>query len=395
MPFCEVNCGVMSCGRLLRRLPDVGDAIESLGHCMNHEEKNCWTKAAIGCVPKNRRNLVGVALCIALLGACGKPVAVGECSARGACVKRYDVGSVLEGEVVSHEFTYMNTNSVAVYISDAERDIQMNCGCAHLEVTKECVPVGDVASIVLKVDTTGRQGEVQASGRVKWTGDDGTERYVVLELRMVVEVGLTTDPQTILFSEDDVDACRHRMLLVSSRRRLDWHSLRIDTQTSVFETNVECSQSGALVTIACNPINRRERVVDRVVLTVNGESRRGEGGTCLRSVVPFEFVPDPKNAVAVHPWPVVAMYRTDGNSVKGTFLLQTSAPRSASEQEVTVSCPAGDVSSTVKWSSPHTSLVTFFIHRIPESAREDRITELEIRISGGPTIKVPVTFIDL
>jgi hypothetical protein len=64
----------------------------------------------------------------------------------------YDFGTVNEGEVVEHTYSFKNTGEAPLIIQSA----QPSCGCTVPDWTKEPIPVGGTGFVKAKFDTNGK-----------------------------------------------------------------------------------------------------------------------------------------------------------------------------------------------------------------------------------------------
>jgi len=65
----------------------------------------------------------------------------------------HDFGSINEGDVVEHVFTFTNTGEAPLIIQNA----QGSCGCTVPDFTKKPIPVGETGEIRVKFDSKGRK----------------------------------------------------------------------------------------------------------------------------------------------------------------------------------------------------------------------------------------------
>ena len=65
---------------------------------------------------------------------------------------RNDFGTVNEGEVVEHSYSFKNTGEAPLIIQSA----QPSCGCTVPDWTKEPIPVGGSGFVKAKFDTNGK-----------------------------------------------------------------------------------------------------------------------------------------------------------------------------------------------------------------------------------------------
>ncbi|MBA2422704.1 MAG: DUF1573 domain-containing protein [Chitinophagales bacterium] len=67
---------------------------------------------------------------------------------------RYDFGKLKEGIVVKHGFTFTNTGTTPLIISEAHG----SCGCTIPSFPKEPIPPGGKGQIMVQFDSKGRSG---------------------------------------------------------------------------------------------------------------------------------------------------------------------------------------------------------------------------------------------
>jgi len=65
----------------------------------------------------------------------------------------FDFGTINEGEVVEHTYTFTNNGAAPLIIQSA----QGSCGCTASDWTKEPVPVGGTGFVKAKFDSNGKQ----------------------------------------------------------------------------------------------------------------------------------------------------------------------------------------------------------------------------------------------
>lgn len=68
---------------------------------------------------------------------------------------RFNFGAVKAGEVVEHEFTFVNTGKVPLIINHAES----TCGCTVPEWPKRPIAPGEQGAIKVKFDTANKEAE--------------------------------------------------------------------------------------------------------------------------------------------------------------------------------------------------------------------------------------------
>ena len=68
----------------------------------------------------------------------------------------YDFGSVKEGDILVHTFSYKNGSQIPLVIND----LQPSCSCTVVEVSIRNIPPGGGAEIKVTVDSAGRHGQM-------------------------------------------------------------------------------------------------------------------------------------------------------------------------------------------------------------------------------------------
>lgn len=66
----------------------------------------------------------------------------------------HDFGTIKDGDVVEHTFTFTNTGAAPLIISDAKA----TCGCTVPEWPKEPIPVGDTGEIKVRFNSKNKPG---------------------------------------------------------------------------------------------------------------------------------------------------------------------------------------------------------------------------------------------
>lgn len=86
-------------------------------------------------------------------------------------VDTYDFGTIVQGEKVSHTFTFRNIGDGALIIND----VTTSCGCTASKYSVEPVAPGENGTIEVIFDSYGREGKQLKSANV-WS-NCGTEPF--------------------------------------------------------------------------------------------------------------------------------------------------------------------------------------------------------------------------
>lgn len=84
---------------------------------------------------------------------------------------RHDFGTVTEGDVVEHEFTFTNTGNAPLKVMKANP----SCGCTVPDWSKDPIAPGEKGSMVVKFDTRGKLGKQNKSVRLTTNTKKGNE----------------------------------------------------------------------------------------------------------------------------------------------------------------------------------------------------------------------------
>lgn len=87
---------------------------------------------------------------------------------------KFDFGKITQGEIVSHEFEFTNTGDGDLVISEAHA----SCGCTVPEFPKEPVKPGEKSHILVKFNSTGKEGHEEKS--VEITANTKEKNYIVI-----------------------------------------------------------------------------------------------------------------------------------------------------------------------------------------------------------------------
>jgi len=93
--------------------------------------------------------------------------------------KTYDFGTIAEGAVVKHEFTFTNTGNTPLIISNAKG----SCGCTVSEWPKDPIPPGTSASLLVTFNSKGKPNAQQKTITLTTNTASGKE---VLKIKAMV-----------------------------------------------------------------------------------------------------------------------------------------------------------------------------------------------------------------
>ncbi len=83
----------------------------------------------------------------------------------------YDFGTVQNGEMLEHEFTFTNTGDVPLRVMEAKP----SCGCTVPEWSRDPIQPGEKGSMLVKFDARGRSGKQHKNVRLTTNTKTGSE----------------------------------------------------------------------------------------------------------------------------------------------------------------------------------------------------------------------------
>ncbi|ALM21549.1 hypothetical protein JCM19294_1794 [Nonlabens tegetincola] len=83
----------------------------------------------------------------------------------------YDFGTVEEGTVVEHEYTFKNTGTAPLVVISAKG----SCGCTVPTWSKEPIAPGEEGSMLVKFNTNGKPNNQTKTVTIKANTESGTE----------------------------------------------------------------------------------------------------------------------------------------------------------------------------------------------------------------------------
>jgi|SRR5690625_1484251 len=83
----------------------------------------------------------------------------------------YDFGTVKNGEMLEHEFTFTNTGDAPLKVLKANP----SCGCTVPEWSKDPIAPGEKGSLKVKFDARGRSGKQHKNVRLTTNTEKGNE----------------------------------------------------------------------------------------------------------------------------------------------------------------------------------------------------------------------------
>lgn len=103
------------------------------------------------------------------------PVAIANMASISVSDSVFDFGTIDEGEVVTHDFTFTNTGKSPLIISSAEG----SCGCTVADYPREPLQPGKKGTIPVRFNSAGKPGHQEKSVTLKTNTERGTHMLFI------------------------------------------------------------------------------------------------------------------------------------------------------------------------------------------------------------------------
>lgn len=99
--------------------------------------------------------------------------------------KTHDFGDITQGDVVKHVFTFKNTGTEPLILSN----VQTTCGCTAPQWPREPIAPGASANLTIQFNSTGKQGKQNKVITIFSNATNAQERITVSTFVMPKESG--------------------------------------------------------------------------------------------------------------------------------------------------------------------------------------------------------------
>jgi len=96
--------------------------------------------------------------------------------------KEFDAGDILQGQILTHAFTFTNTGKSDLIINS----VKASCGCTAVEPTEKVIKPGQSSKIEARFDSNGKSGP--QSKTITVATNDPANPYIVLTLKCNINV---------------------------------------------------------------------------------------------------------------------------------------------------------------------------------------------------------------
>ncbi len=306
----------------------------------------------------------------------------------------HDVGRLIVGQIVTHDFVIDNTSSEPISIL-SDTDIRLNCGCSALVPAARRVKPGARTTVQATVNTKGRMsGRFNHGGSIVWTSPSGATRRVTVALKGEVAQPFQCEPEVLTFEGSDVRAGTALEVVLRANLAVDWRSLNIASPhtASVRVTSVTTHGQTARFHVRCVA---REGV-ESLDTTLTISARVAESSPLLSgSQVSVSLPIRAKQQADLMVTPQTVPITFNGTARHGTARLLLRGDLLAQGKSVIRSITCDGFRVQWKMSEPTKSKVAIVEMNFEEEDTEAAAPELRIEVQGKSFVRLSVTKVRL
>lgn len=136
-------------------------------------------------------------------------------------------GTVLSGTTVRHKFLVKNDSLETYSLLEGEAGIVLNCGCSAITPERRSLGPGEQMYIEVKVNTSGKNGESSNGGTLNWRTLQGADLRTSVSLQENIVFPITCEPESLVFSKEDVLARTPKRITFRQRVPVKWDSFNL------------------------------------------------------------------------------------------------------------------------------------------------------------------------
>ena len=164
----------------------------------------------------------------------------------------HDAGPVLSGEVVSHAFTFVNTDDEPIAVT-SEEDVRRDCGCSGIVLDAKSLAPGETARVRVTIHTKQKVGPFAHGGTITWSGPSGKKHAVSFHVRGDAREPLTSESTRLIFGPGTADRATAKEIRYRANVPLDWARAKLtSTEPLVRVDGWESNGRQAVVRVACS-----------------------------------------------------------------------------------------------------------------------------------------------
>lgn len=299
---------------------------------------------------------------------------------------RFDVGKVIAGQIVRHDFVISNPSSQRIAILE-DKDIRPGCGCSELKPSTRSLEPGARANVSVSVNTRSLTGSFRYGGNITWTAADGGKRTVTMVLFGESQPALVCTPDELRFSHDEIHRGTVKEFRVAGTVPIDWSSLTATGEASFQIQEVRREADAARCLVKCRAPADLESVVGVVRLTARVADRSAVPGLdTVAAVIPLSA----RQTIDLQVTPQTVPLSLDAAGAKGTARLLLRGARVVPGKPLvrTVRCDGY----RVEWAAGEATASKTAVLEItatPVGALSQKPI-LVIEFVGGPTLHLPI-----
>lgn len=178
----------------------------------------------------------------------------------------FDFGTVMQGDVVKHDFTIRNKGNADLLISR----VVASCGCTAGNVEPNVIPAGGEGIVKVEFNTSGFSGEKLKTVRIY--SNDLDEAVSVVSLKGNIETGVTISPNTLNFGKVFLGSDKMPELDVKVSTREGISISEVKTFSKLLVVNTEKTSDGVVAKVSIAPDVPIGEFRDRILVGLEGAS---------------------------------------------------------------------------------------------------------------------------
>ncbi len=157
----------------------------------------------------------------------------------------YDVGRVIAGETVTHDFSITNTGNSPIVVQ-TDDDIRPGCGCSSLVPETRELKSGSRTRVTATVHTQGFGGSFDKGGSIVWTAASGQKRVVQMAVRGVAIPPLYAEPDAVRFDPEGIQKGVLKELWFREGTPLDWSTFSLTSSSPYVSASISRREKQAV-----------------------------------------------------------------------------------------------------------------------------------------------------
>lgn len=334
---------------------------------------------------------------VVLASGCGHKTPSGESAAKATTSAPsvrdpdnliHDVGRVIAGETVAHDFVIANTASVPIAMLGADA-VRLDCGCASLVPAARELEPGSSTRVTVTLHTQGLNGPLEKGGSIVWTAPNGDKRITQMTIRGEVIPPLQAEPAVLRFEPEAVQNGTAQELRLGEGTPLDWSTLAVESSSPYVKASIASRERQAAVcAVQCTV----PEGLETFSATITVKARVAAPASSLRGTEVSLTVPVQARQtidLAISPQSVPVAFRGPEGTGTGRFLLRGTLLETGKAALKSVRCEGFEVAWKLDRGAASKAAVLEVVLK-PQGKGVKPHPEIEIEVEGKGTYRFPV-----